>query len=224
MNPKESRIGPMRRLFRMNILLFLLAGRTTYWQAWVYIGITFISAVFSTFFFRDRKDLALERMKPGPGVRKWDKVFFSMNSIVYLTNIVIASLDRGRFHWSGRIPPGLYLTAGALFIASLAIFYWSMAVNRFFSSMVRIQDERGQRVIQAGPYRIIRHPGYFGGSLFGPATAILLGSYWAVIPGLISVLMLVIRTHFEDKMLRADLTGYEEYAQRVRFRLIPGIW
>ncbi|MFC2158866.1 methyltransferase family protein [Acidobacteriota bacterium] len=205
-------------------IMFLLAGRTTYWQAWVYSGYTLISAIFSIYFFRERKDLALERMKPGPGVRKIDRIFFSLNSIVFMINIMIASLDGGRHHWSGPIPPVLYLAAAVFFLFSLVLFYWSMSANRFFSSMVRIQEERGHQLIQDGPYRYVRHPGYLGGIFFGPATAILLGSFWALIPGMISSIMLLIRSHYEDKMLREKLPGYVDYSKRVRYRILPGLW
>jgi protein-S-isoprenylcysteine O-methyltransferase Ste14 len=99
-----------------------------------------------------------------------------------------------------------------------------MASNRFFSTAVRIQDDRGQTVAQGGPYRYVRHPGYVGFILAGASTALLLGSLWALVPSAISGALLVVRTALEDRTLCAELDGYEEYSRRVRHRLVPGIW
>ena len=96
--------------------------------------------------------------------------------------------------------------------------------NRFFSSMVRIQTERGHQVISTGPYRWIRHPGYTGALLLYLATPIFLDSRWAFLPALFLTIVLLIRTNLEDKVLQNELEGYREYAKRVRYRLLPGVW
>ena len=99
-----------------------------------------------------------------------------------------------------------------------------MVVNPFFEKTVRIQTDRGHRVVDTGPYAYVRHPGYVGFLGWILAAPLLLASVWAIVPALISVVGLVIRTALEDRTLRAELPGYPEYAARVRFRLIPGMW
>ena len=120
----------------------------------------------------------------------------------------------------------LTLQIVALVVAVLcyALIVWAMAANAFFSKVVRIQDDRGHTVATGGPYRIVRHPGYVGGILFELATPIMLGSWWALIPGGFTALFFVVRTALEDKTLHEELPGYAEYAQQTRYRLLPGIW
>jgi protein-S-isoprenylcysteine O-methyltransferase Ste14 len=112
----------------------------------------------------------------------------------------------------------------AIFIVAWGLISWSMAVNPFFEKVVRIQKEHGHRVVETGPYAFVRHPGYVGFSGWLLSTPLLLGSGWAFVPAVFSVVTLVVRTALEDRMLRQELGGYAEYAERVRFRLIPGVW
>jgi protein-S-isoprenylcysteine O-methyltransferase Ste14 len=109
-------------------------------------------------------------------------------------------------------------------VLSLAFASWAMIENAFFSTAVRIQTDRGQTVCQTGPYRFVRHPGYVGFILQSLATPILLGSIWALLPGMAAGIALVVRTGFEDRALQVELPGYREYAQQIRFRLLPGFW
>jgi protein-S-isoprenylcysteine O-methyltransferase Ste14 len=106
----------------------------------------------------------------------------------------------------------------------MGILTWAEAVNKFFEVTVRIQTERGQKVIDTGPYAIVRHPGYVGGILFCVGTALCLGSVWALVPASLASAILILRTQWEDQTLQAELSGYKEYTQRVRYRLIPGVW
>lgn len=101
---------------------------------------------------------------------------------------------------------------------------WAMAANRFFSATVRIQEEHGHSVISQGPYRFVRHPGYTGGIIYQIAVPLVLGSWWALIPSLLAVACFILRTALEDHTLQAELDGYQTYAQRVRYRLLPGVW
>jgi protein-S-isoprenylcysteine O-methyltransferase Ste14 len=101
---------------------------------------------------------------------------------------------------------------------------WALSSNAFFVATVRIQADRGQTVVSGGPYRYVRHPGYLGSILLHLGVPFLLGSLWALIPGFVAVLVMVVRTALEDRTLRAELSGYEEYAERVRYRLLPGVW
>ena len=114
----------------------------------------------------------------------------------------------------------------ALVIAALAyaISPWAMRVNAYFSKIVRIQEDRGHSVVSSGPYRIVRHPTYLGTILFELVTPIMLGSLWALIPGALTALLFIVRTALEDRTLREELPGYQAYAERVRYRLLPGVW
>ena len=111
-----------------------------------------------------------------------------------------------------------------MILVAMAIIAWAQAVNRFFEPGVRIQADRGHTVIDAGPYAVVRHPGYVAACLLFVGIALSLGSLWALIPAAISSSILILRTRWEDRTLRAELVGYEQYTQRVRFRLIPGVW
>jgi len=134
-----------------------------------------------------------------------------------------APLDDGRFHWS-RVPWWACVSGYALLITGLAGFIWAESVNKFFEQTVRIQTDRGHRVIDAGPYTIIRHPGYVSACILFVGMPLALGSLWALIPAVLSCLLLLLRTIWDDRTLRDELAGYEEYTQRVRYRLIPGVW
>ena len=122
------------------------------------------------------------------------------------------------------MPPWAWLPGIAVWLAGNVLFTWAMGVNPFFEKTVRIQTERGHRVIDTGPYAFVRHPGYLGFFGWALATRLLLGSGWAMVPALLTVAGLVVRTALEDRTLQAELAGYAEYAQRVRFRLVPGLW
>ena len=138
--------------------------------------------------------------------------------------LAIAGLDRGRLHWSDGVPVWLRATALLLFALGWVPVIWAMRVNRFFSSAVRIQPDRGQRVISGGPYRFIRHPGYTAALVVILANGIALGSWLAAAIAWVGVPILLWRTIKEDRMLSAELPGYADYAARVPWRLLPGIW
>ncbi|MBP1661180.1 MAG: hypothetical protein H6P95_2372 [Candidatus Aminicenantes bacterium] len=136
----------------------------------------------------------------------------------------MAGGDARRRHWSSHPKAIVYALVLLVFLAGQALFLWAKRVNLFFSSVVRLQPDRGQTVCREGPYRFCRHPGYLGGLLFGLATPIVLGSYWALIPQGLAALLLIGRTFLEDRMLAKDLLWYSEYREAVPFRLIPGLW
>lgn len=204
--------------------LFLVAGRLDYWQGWVLAGCFVLMAVAAFVVFSGKRDLLRERLHPGPGVKRWDKVLVTLCSASFFAVFLVAPLDVARFGWSPTFPPIVYVIGYAVLVLSSAFIFWAVAVNPFFSSMVRIQSDRGQRVIQNGPYQFVRHPGYAGLLPMVPAMAIVLGSLWALIPAGISIGLFVIRTYLEDRMLQQELSGYTDYAQRVRYRLLPWVW
>nr|RPH59271.1 MAG: isoprenylcysteine carboxylmethyltransferase family protein [Chloroflexota bacterium] len=156
-----------------------------------------------------------------PGAKGWDIRLTITASLFFFGIVVIAGLDE-RWGWTGEIAPGWHLAGGLLFITHWVLFIWAMACNPFFSESVRIQANH--QVAQRGPYRIVRHPGYLGNLIGCLGQPLLLGSWWAFIPALLTILAFVLRTSLEDKTLQKELAGYSEYAQQVRYRLIPGLW
>ena len=133
-------------------------------------------------------------------------------------------MDSGRFCWTTKFHPSIYIIGYLFYISSIAFFSWAMWINKWFSSTVRIQDDRDQQVVQHGPYKIVRHPGYVGGILMGYGQALVFGSLWALIPAGVVMLLFVVRTYLEDKTLQNELDGYTEYTKKTRYRLIPFIW
>jgi protein-S-isoprenylcysteine O-methyltransferase Ste14 len=136
---------------------------------------------------------------------------------------IVAALDDGRYHWS-HLPWWVCVLGYTLVIAGMAGVTWAEAVNKFVEPTVRIQTDRGHKVIDTGPYAIVRYPGYVSSFLAFIGMALALGSLLALIPAVVSCLLLVVRTALEDRTLQAELPGYKEYAQRVRYRLVPGVW
>lgn len=202
-------------------LVFVAAGRLSYWQGWAYGTVLPLLLAVNLFLLRHKRDLIEERLSPGQGTKWWDKVYFSITTPLYIITLVLAALDVGRFRWSPPLPIWAYALSWAAYAVGNGIHFWAKATNRWFATVVRIQTDRGQVVCDTGPYRFVRHPGYTGGILFMIATPLVLGSLVAVIPQAIAAALLVVRTYLEDATLRAELPGYAEYAKRVRSRLLP---
>lgn len=205
-------------------LIFVTAGRLDYWQGWIFSGVILIYAVLAAFLLADSPDLAMERVNPGPGTKWWDKIFWVFFAIFSLATVFIPVLDTGRFNWTQPLPGWVYSLAYLAYLLSCAISVWSMRENRFFSSVVRIQKDRGHVVVSSGPYRFVRHPGYVGGILLYLALPLLFGSLAGLLPAAASIAVLIIRTALEDITLQKELQGYQEYAKKVKYRLLPGIW
>ena len=200
--------------------LFASAGTFAIAAFWVYLAI--LAMVFVASFAMLDPGLLRERMRPGG---KPPPLGLKLFTVVLLLHLVVAGLDRGRLHLSDGIPPWLQATGLAVVAAAYALVLWAMRVNRFFSSVVRIQFDRGQRVVTTGPYSFIRHPGYAAGTLIVLASGIALGSWLAAALLVVTTLpFLFYRAITEDRVLLAELPGYREYAGRVRWRLIPGVW
>ncbi len=202
------------------ILLFGLAGHEDLPLLWVYTALW--SGLALALIFAIDPDLARERWHPGPG--GVDRKLPLVIGPLFLAHLVVAALDVGRFHWSDTVPRFLRIAALFFFTGSMTLLVSAVAVNRFFSSVVRIQQERGHRVVTEGPYRCVRHPGYFALCIGFPASALSLGSWWALAPVGVCVLLLLRRTAIEDRYLLENLEGYSRYAGQVRYRLLPGLW
>jgi protein-S-isoprenylcysteine O-methyltransferase Ste14 len=206
------------------IILLLIAGRSDYWQAWIFAAVNMGIMIILFSAFREKIGIIRERMHPGVGTKWWDKLFWMIYGPMNLAIIVVAALDAGRYFWSPQFSPAVYVIGYITYLFANIAHLWAIISNDFYTSTVRLQEERGQVVIDSGPYRLVRHPGYFGISLMLFSIALLLGSVWAMIPFSIVFLLIVIRTTLEDKTLKNELPGYKDYAQKTRYRLIPGIW
>lgn len=205
-------------------IVFWPAGTIDWLAGWLYIGIFAIYLSFNLFYLvRVNPELIERRMRIGKGTKRWDIAWGVLFTPVFLAIYVIAGWDAVRFGWSS-MPGWLWPVGLALFVPGAALFAWAMGVNPFFEKTVRIQTERGHRVVDSGPYRVVRHPGYLGFLGWIVSAPLLLGSWWAFVPAALSIAGLVVRTALEDRTLRTELAGYEDYAGRVRYRLIPGVW
>lgn len=166
--------------------------------------------------------LGRERLRPGPGAQ--DTVTKRILSMLLLAHLVIAGMDVGRFHWSPLIPVPPRAAALAVFTIAMSFSLRAMVVNRFFSSVVRLQTDRGHHVITDGPYRFVRHPGYTGLFTSAMAGAIVIGSWWSLLPLAAMAVVLIRRVVMEDAFLHRELAGYPQYAAGVRYKLLPGLW
>lgn len=201
-------------------ILFLCAGTTNDPMLNTYLAI-FAGAGLIVVFVSDR-GLDGERRNPGLGaIDSWSRVGASL---LFLATVIVAALDTGRFHWTHAFDAASQLAALTVLLLAGGLEIWAMAANPFFSTAVRIQTERGHRVMNRGPYRYIRHPGYLAMILGMPATAIALGSTIALTPALGYSILTLRRVLKEDEFLRENLPGYSRYAGIVRDRLIPGLW
>jgi protein-S-isoprenylcysteine O-methyltransferase Ste14 len=166
--------------------------------------------------------LIAERAWPGPGAR--DRVLRRLLVLCVFGQWITAGLDVGRFHWTEGMPLALQGAGLLVLAAALGVASWAVASNRFFSSAVRIQAERGHTVVSGGPYRFVRHPGYLAGLVAAFSGSLVLGSWLSLIPTVSFAAIYLWRLAREDALLQRELAGYSEYAARVRFRLIPLVW
>ena len=209
------------------LLLFVCAGDIGWWQAWVY-SLLFVAAGLGGRFLAERRHpgLLAERQNIDniQTVKAWDKVLAPLMALsIGHPLVIVAGLDH-RFGWSPAFPLWLILLGFFLIAFGYAFAVWALVENRFFSSVVRIQTDRGHVVCDSGPYRIVRHPGYAGNILPLLGIVLALSSLWTLIPAAVALVIAVIRTELEDRTLQEELSGYKEYARRVRYRLFPGIY
>lgn len=202
------------------LILFISAGRIDLPFFWITIGAMTLPMLV-TFSGAD-PGLVKERRSPGPG--GVDRNLRKVMQPLMLIQLVVAGLDVGRYGWSGEMSPWLQSAGVAVCSVSMLLSGWAIRVNRFFSPVVRIQDDRGHHVITDGPYQFVRHPGYLGTLLGWPFFSIALGSWWSLVPMIPLMVLMVRRLLIEDRYLKEHLDGYSQYAERVRYRLIPGIW
>jgi len=218
-----SFLGP----FILAVILFAAAGRVDVPRAWIYIAVSLIFIPSGpVLLWKHNVELLNERGKwrKKRDTKSWDKVLVPAYGLVgfYVIPVVIG-LDVGRYEWSNLsvhfAAAGLVLYAGGTVLID-----WALMVNPYFETTVRIQTDRGHRVITTGPYRFVRHPGYIAAILWVISPPLIVGSLFGLVPAAIAALLLIIRTWLEDEALCQELNGYREYAEKIRYKLVPGIW
>jgi protein-S-isoprenylcysteine O-methyltransferase Ste14 len=206
------------------LFLFLPNGSWTWVRGWLFVLVFLVAfALAALYLWRVNPEVVVARSRPDQGTKRWDAILLCFFWPAFVAIFPVAALDDGRFHWF-PVPWWVCDLGYVLFLAGVGVVTRAQAVNKFFEKTVRIQAERGHTVIDTGPYALVRHPGYVAGVLLSVGSALCLGSLWALIPaGLLSSL-LILRTRWEDRTLQAELPGYKEYTERVRSRLLPGVW
>ena len=224
----DTRKNISRRLIQVSLsviitaaILLVSAGRFNLIYLWVYIVTSVLVILINSLIFPS--ELISERGRKKENVEKWDTIITGIMILPGLIIYLIAGLDI-RFGWSPGYPIWIHAAGLTAFIAGNAFVSWAMISNNYFSTSVRIQYDRGHTVSSGGPYQYIRHPGYVGMIVYLLATPILLGSLWALIPAVLTAVMFIVRTAFEDKTLKKKLKGYKNYSEKVKYRLMPGIW
>ncbi|HHY48786.1 MAG TPA: isoprenylcysteine carboxylmethyltransferase family protein [Alphaproteobacteria bacterium] len=204
-------------------LLFLPAGTLDWPLGWGFLAAFIVGVMIGVVvLWRLNPEIFAARSRVQPGTEAWDYLILILVIGGFIAILTVAGLDF-RFGWSA-VPAWAVWLGYLLFTLAFAGQIWAQAVNRHFEPGVRVQQDRQQTVIDTGPYAIVRHPGYISGSLLALSLPLLLGSWWALAPALVVVAALAIRTPLEERTLRAGLPGYAEYAERVRWRWIPGLW
>ena len=210
----------------LGAILFLSAGTIDWPEAWVLlIGSGGLGLVSTLIIARHDPQLIRERMR-GPIQSKqkpWDKALLAVVMVLCIVMFVVAGLDAVRYQMS-NMPVWLEVLGAAGIALGIYIFHVVMRTNSYATAVVRIQDERGHQVISTGPYAFVRHPMYSGAAFYFVGIALLLGSWYAVAIAVVLIALFGLRAVWEENTLKVELAGYSDYAQRVRYRLIPGVW
>ena len=209
------------------LVLLICGWDFGWWQAWVFSVVIVVVGIGGRLWAERRHPgLLAERANfdKAADVKPWDKVLAPLMAVsLSFPLVIVAGLDH-HFGWSPVFPIWLNILGFILIILGYAFATWALVENRFFSTVVRIQTDRGHVVCDSGPYQIVRHPGYAGNIPPLAGIVLALGSIWTLIPALMALIITVIRTTLEDRTLQDELPGYRDYARRVHYRLIPGIF
>jgi protein-S-isoprenylcysteine O-methyltransferase Ste14 len=207
-------------------LLFVSAGTLLWPAGWAFLALFFgFALAIILWLARKEPELLAERMSSPmqSGQPLWDKVFVVAVMVLFVAWLILMALDAVRFGWS-EVPGWLQILGALGVVLSFYIMFLTFRENAYLALVVKVQEERGQSVVSTGPYRYVRHPMYASTFLFFPGSALLLGSWWGLMFCTVLLGLLVWRIPLEERMLENGLTGYDEYARRVRYRLIPRVW
>jgi protein-S-isoprenylcysteine O-methyltransferase Ste14 len=220
-------VGSIITYLLVPLVLLISGWDLGWWQGWLYSALIVAAGIGPRMWAEKRHPgLLAERFKSvkAQDVKSWDKVLAPLMAVsMTFPLVIVAGLDH-HFGWSPVFPTWLNILGFILIVLGYTFAGWALVENRFFSSVVRIQTDRGHMVCDSGPYRIVRHPGYAGNILALPGIVLALGSVWTIIPVIVALIIAVIRTALEDKTLQEELPGYRDYVRRVRYRLIPGVF
>ena len=232
MNNKKLVVSPrviFQVLFFIVFLPFLpliFSWRWDWWEAWIFGILSIVNFVVSRVLaIRRHPDLAVERSQimQQEDTKTWDKTLLTLMGYSWIFTLLVIGFDE-LMGWSAGFGMAVKMIALVIILGGYALSTYALIENRFFSGVVRLQTDRGQKIISSGPYRWMRHPGYAGGMLVYLATPFLLDSIYAFLPAAITTGIMVVRTALEDRFLQEELEGYDEYAKQVRYRLLPGVW
>jgi protein-S-isoprenylcysteine O-methyltransferase Ste14 len=223
----RTRSREIVRFFVMVVVVlgaYLVAGRADWWEMHLFLGSYMLAIVVWVVYLKVKApDLLEERLTASEKSYGWDRVIVTTYGALLLVFMYTAALDAGRLRLSS-VPLALKLVSFPVILWSLAFSQWAGMANRYLSSHVRIQKDRGHTVVQHGPYRYVRHPMYTSLVVSFPFVAFFLGSYYALIPAALIIILFTVRTYLEDMTLQEELDGYREYSQKTRYRLIPFVW
>jgi protein-S-isoprenylcysteine O-methyltransferase Ste14 len=207
-----------------NLILFIFAWRVDYYQGWIYSGMSILGLILDFLLSGADVELIKERGKPGTGAKKWDKRILGLSALTTIIAYAVAGLDSGRFNWSAHLNLGICFSGIVLVLIGQLLFLFAKKTNTFFSSIVRIQNDRGHTVCDSGLYKFVRHPGYSGMIISWIGFPLLIASTWTIIPVSFAIFLLLVRTNLEDNLLMNELSGYSDYAKKTRYKLIPFLW
>jgi protein-S-isoprenylcysteine O-methyltransferase Ste14 len=213
-------------LMAMGAVLFLAAGDWRWPQGWVLLGELTVLAFAVSFWLLRYDPALLESRLSSPMQRDqkaWDRIFMVAACVAFIGWMVLIGLDARRFRWS-HVPSWGQALGAVLIVLCMALVWQTFRFNSFAAPQVRVQTGRAHRVITGGPYRVVRHPMYAGALLYFLGMPLLLGSWWGVLSAPLMTAGLGMRAVGEERMLRRELPGYDDYTRRVRFRLVPGLW
>ena len=212
-------------LFGSLMALFFISADTFNWpEAWLFLILYAVAAIgMVSWLKKHNPELLKERMSRRKDAKTWDKIILLIYTVLVMIMLAVAGLDAVRHNWS-HVPFWVKVLGFFGFIPAYILIFWTMTQNRYLSEVVRIQEERGHEVCTTGPYRYVRHPMYVGVIIFVLCLPLALGSFFALFFSLAIIFVFLIRTSLEDETLQTELPGYKEYAEQIRYRLIPGLW
>ncbi|MFY9150816.1 MAG: isoprenylcysteine carboxylmethyltransferase family protein [Prolixibacteraceae bacterium] len=220
-------VGSLIIYLLIPLILLICGWDLGWWQGWFYSVLIVVAGIVPRMRAEKSHPGLLEersKFRKVQNVKSWDKVLAPLMAVsISFPLVIVAGLDH-HYIWSPVFPTWLNILGFFLIVLGYSFAGWAFIENRFFSTVVRIQTDRGHMVCDSGPYRIVRHPGYAGNILALPGIVLALGSVWTIIPVIVALIITVIRTALEDRTLQEELSGYRDYVRRVRYRLIPGVF